>query len=68
MKNNPYLLKKLGVANSHADLTVDASKTNEEDEIMKIPMEEEHGTVKYQNTLKVDVENIAQKNQMKTNI
>ena len=47
--------------NADAYLTADVSKINEDDDSMKILMEEEQETVKYQNTLKVDVENTAKK-------
>ena len=36
MKNNPNLLQVSEVANPDADLTADSSKTNEEDNNMKI--------------------------------
>ena len=50
--------------NADAYLTADVSKINEDDDSMKILMEEEQETVKYQNTLKLDVKNIS-KNQKK---
>ena len=36
MKNNPYASLVAEVENDDADLTADASKTNEEDDYMKI--------------------------------
>ena len=55
------MLQEAKVENSDADLTADASKVNEDNDNMKVSMEEYQETVKYQNTLKLDVENIAKK-------
>ena len=46
------------VENDGADLTADASKTNEEYDDIQILEKEEQNTVVYQDTLKIDVENI----------
>ena len=58
MKNNPDLLQVAEVKNSDTDVSADASKTNEENWDMNISKKEEHTTVGYQETLKIDVENI----------
>ena len=58
MKNNPDLLQESEVENAGVDLTAGEGKINEDDYNMKISTEEEQETVKYQNTLKLDVENI----------
>ena len=55
MKNNPDLIQEVEVENADADLTEDASKINKENKNINISVEEEQETVKYQNTLKVDV-------------
>ena len=55
MKNNPDLIQEVEVENADADLTEDASKINIENKNINISVEEEQETVKYQNTLKVDV-------------
>ena len=55
MKNNPDLIQEVEVENADADLTEDASKINIENKNISISVEEEQETVKYQNTLKVDV-------------
>ena len=69
MKNNPDLLQEAEVENSDADLTGYASKINEDNDNMKISMEEDQETVKYQNALKVDVKNITKnKTKLETNI
>ena len=59
MKNNPDLLQEAEVENDNAYLTLYSDKINEEDDNMKISMEEDHETVEYQETLKLDVKNIA---------
>ena len=46
------------VENDDADLTVDASKTNQEEYGMNISEKEEQKNVEYQETLKIDVKNI----------
>ena len=43
------------MVNVDAYLTVDASKINEYNNNMIISMEEDHNTVEYQKTMKVDV-------------
>ena len=58
MKNNPDESVVSEVANADADLTADASKTNEKYDDMKVLEKEEQKTVGYQETLKMDVKNI----------
>ena len=58
MKNNPYLSVAAEVEHSDADLTSDASKTNEEDDYIDISEKENQKNVGYQETLKIDVKNI----------
>ena len=63
------MLQEAEVENFDADLTADVGKINEDNENMNISMEEDQETVKYQNTLKVDVKNITKsKKNMETNI
>ena len=62
MKNNPDLLQEADLTNAGSYLTEDSIKINEDIYNMSIPMKEDQDTVKYQKTLKVDVENIAKKN------
>ena len=66
MKNNPDLSVGAEVGNAGADLTSDSGKTNEKYDSINILEKYEQKTVKYQETLKMDVENI-DKN-IKTNI
>ena len=70
MKNIPDLLQEAEVENDEADLTAGASKINEDNDNMYISNKEGQKTVGYQETLKVDVENIAKNknNNMETNI
>ena len=49
-------------------MTTDASKIIEDDYNMIISMEEEQKTLIYQETMKLDVENIFKKKHMETNI
>ena len=58
MKNNPYVLQVSKEENADAGLTADTSKTNEEDEHIKISDKEEKKTVVYQESFKMYVENI----------
>ena len=63
------MLQEAEVENFDADLTADVGKINKDNENMNISMEEDQETVKYQNTLKVDVKNIVKsQNNMETNI
>ena len=63
-KSNPDFLQEPELKNADADLTAYVSKINEDDYNIKFYIEEEQNNVKYQNTLKVNVENIA-KNKIK---
>ena len=58
MENDSDLSIVAEVENYDADLTTDASKTNEEDDDMNILDKEEQKTVVYQEILKIYVENI----------
>ena len=61
MKNNMDLIQVAEVVNSDADLTEDVGTINEDDYKMNISMKEEQKNVEFQETLKVDVNNIAKK-------
>ena len=61
MKNHPYLLQFSEVANDDEYLTACTSKIKKDDEKMSISEKEEHKTVEYQETLKIDIKNIDKK-------